>query len=517
MTEQGATGQGGGGSGQTVGQGRYLLRDLLGQGGMATVHLADDTVLDRPVAVKSMLGDMSREPSFRERFRREAQAVARLNHTNIVAVYDSGEDVNDDGVHVPFIVMEYVEGGSLSSVLREDIAAHGAMPTDRALKITADVLAALAASHEQGLVHRDIKPANVMLTRRGVVKVMDFGIARAMQSGVTSMTQTGMVVGTPQYLSPEQALGKAVDARSDLYSVGCLLFELLTGHLPFESDSALGMAYQHVQETPPAPSTLNAAVPPAVDALVARALRKDPAHRFQTADEMREECERLAETGGTGANTPLIIGGGPRVGVGGSGANAVFPQAQGQLGTMPPQQQPRPPRPYQPQQQQPYPQQRPGPGPQTPRPYQPQGTPPPGPQPFQPRRQGVATPPPGPRPYQPQQQRPGVPTPPPAPFQQQGRPTPRPTPPPLRPTPPPVRPVPQTPPRPYAAPAPRNNGKGCGTAVAVVGVIVGVLVLLILILVLVARGNSANDDSSYNGSAGTGPVATASGPTTGSN
>jgi tRNA A-37 threonylcarbamoyl transferase component Bud32 len=314
MTEQGTIGQSSGGTGRTVGRGRYLLRDLLGQGGMATVHLADDTVLDRPVAVKSMLGDMSREPSFRERFRREAQAVARLNHTNIVAVYDSGEDVNDDGLHVPFIVMEYVEGGSLSSVLREDMAAHGAMPTDKALKITGDVLSALSASHEQGLVHRDIKPANVMLTRRGVVKVMDFGIARAMQSGVTSMTQTGMVVGTPQYLSPEQALGKPVDARSDLYSVGCLLFELLTGRLPFESDSALGMAYQHVQETPPAPSSLNAAVPPGVDALVARALRKDPAHRFPSADAMREECERLAGTGGTGANTPLIIGGGPRVG-----------------------------------------------------------------------------------------------------------------------------------------------------------------------------------------------------------
>ena len=293
MSEQGTTGQGGG-AGRTVGHGRYLLRDLLGQGGMATVHLADDTVLDRPVAVKTMLGEMSREPSFRERFRREAQAVARLNHTNIVAVYDSGEDVNDDGIHVPFIVMEYVEGASLSSALRDDIARHGAMPTDRALKITADVLAALAASHEQGLVHRDIKPANVMLTKRGVVKVMDFGIARAMQSGVTSMTQTGMVVGTPQYLSPEQALGKAVDARSDLYSVGCLLFELLTGRLPFESDSALGMAYQHVQETPPAPSTFNAAVPPGVDALVARALRKDPVHRFPDADAMREECERVS-------------------------------------------------------------------------------------------------------------------------------------------------------------------------------------------------------------------------------
>jgi eukaryotic-like serine/threonine-protein kinase len=551
MTDQGGTGQGDGGAGRTVGNGRYLLRDLLGQGGMATVHLADDTVLDRPVAVKSMLGDMSREPSFRERFRREAQAVARLNHPNIVAVYDSGEDVSDDGLHVPFIVMEYVEGGSLSSVLRDDMAAHGAMPTDKALKITGDVLAALSASHEQGLVHRDIKPANVMLTRRGAVKVMDFGIARAMQSGVTSMTQTGMVVGTPQYLSPEQALGKSVDARSDLYSVGCLLFELLTGRLPFESDSALGMAYQHVQETPPAPSSLNGAVPPGVDALVARALRKDPSHRFPTADAMREECERLAGTGGTGANTPLIIGGGPRVGgpggvpqggpgqvgggwgVGGSGGNAVFPQAQGHLGTMPPQRQPmqpQPQRPMQPQQpmpmpqqrgpyQQPYPQQqRPGPGvPPPPRPYQPQGTPPPGPQGYQqPRRPGVATPPPGPQGYQ---QRPGVPTPPPRPYQPQGRSTPPPQPP--RPMPQPPRPVPQTPrpmpqqgrPMPQGAgrPAPRNGNKGCGTAAAVVGVGVGAVILLILILVLVYRNHDPGSDTDDNGSGSVGPVATALG------
>ncbi|MFC1403322.1 MULTISPECIES: protein kinase domain-containing protein [Streptacidiphilus] len=494
MSEQGTTGQSGA-AGRTVGHGRYLLRELLGQGGMATVHLADDTVLDRPVAVKSMLGNMSAEPSFRERFRREAQAVARLNHPNIVSVFDSGEDVNEDGVHAPFIVMEYIEGGSLSSVLRDDIATHGAMPTDKALKITGDVLAALGASHEQGLVHRDIKPANVMLTRRNTVKVMDFGIARAMQSGVTSMTQTGMVVGTPQYLSPEQALGKAVDARSDLYSVGCLLFELLTGRLPFESDTALGMAYQHVQDTPPAPSSFNAAVTPAVDALVARALRKDPGHRFQSADEMRGECERLAGAGG--ANTPLIIGEGPRVtNIGGSGANAVFPPAQGQLGTMPPQQQPY--------------QQQPMPSMPMPQPSMP-GTPPP---------QNYV---PGPTP--PPYARPGVPTPPPTPYPQVGmhqgaqtpppyRPTPAPTP---RPTPMPQPPRPGTPiPRPTGrpinpgqqanTPIPKG-GRGCGAAAAVVGVIVGVLVLLVLILVLALQNNGSN--SSTNGSGRPGPVAVA--------
>jgi serine/threonine protein kinase len=517
MSEQSS---GGSGAVRTVGHGRYALRDLLGQGGMATVHLADDTVLDRPVAIKTMLGEMSREPSFRERFRREAQAVARLNHPNIVQVHDSGEDLNHEGVLVPFIVMEYVEGSTLSWVLRRDIAEHGAMPTDRALKITGEVLSALAVSHEQGLVHRDIKPANVMVTPRGVVKVMDFGIARAMQSGVTSMTQTGMVVGTPQYLSPEQALGKGVDARSDLYSVGCLLFELLTGRLPFESDSALGMAYQHVQETPPPVSRFNAAVPPSVDALVARALRKDPAHRFPDADSMRAECERVAA--GAGPNAPLVVGEGPRAGlpgVGGSGANAVFPQAQGVLGTPPPQQQypsmaqqppyqPMPPQ-YTGQQQQ-LPQSPPPYGPGLPpqqQPYRPGQQPPqqqrpqyrqPGPpmragqpmqagqpmapaQPMPPMQAGRATPPP--------YGRPGVQTPPPY------RPAPAPQRPPIRPnTPPPGmpgRPVPMPMPQ---APQRNSSARGCGVTAIVVGLIVGVLVLLGLLGALMKNQNNSNSD-----------------------
>jgi serine/threonine protein kinase len=325
-------------SGRSVGGGRYQLRDLLGQGGMAAVHLAHDTVLDRAVAVKTLHSDLGREQSFRERFRREAQAVAKLNHTNIVSVFDSGEDTID-GILVPYIVMEYVEGKPLRTVLDEDVAQFGAMPTEKALKITGDVLAALAESHSVGLVHRDIKPGNVMLNKRGVVKVMDFGIARAMQSGVSSMTQAGMVVGTPQYLSPEQALGRGVDERSDLYSVGCMLFELLTGRLPFDGDSPLAVAYQHVQEAPPAPSEFNRAVLPALDALVARSLKKNPQERFPTADVMRDEAERVAGAS-RGAATPLIIGEGPRVrGLGGRRgeevSSAVFPQVRADLHTPP--------------------------------------------------------------------------------------------------------------------------------------------------------------------------------------
>jgi serine/threonine protein kinase len=321
--------------GQSVGGGRYVLRDLLGRGGMAAVHLAHDTVLDRPVAVKTLHSELGREQSFRERFRREAQAVAKLNHTNIVSVFDSGEDTIDGSV-VPYIVMEYVEGKPLRTVLDEDIARHGAMPTEKALKITADVLAALSESHSMGLVHRDIKPGNVMLTRRGVVKVMDFGIARAMQSGVTSVTQTGMVVGTPQYLSPEQALGRGVDERSDLYSVGCMLFELLTGRLPFDGDSPLAIAYQHVQEIPSAPSVFNRAVSPAADALVAWALKKNPQERFPTADTMREEAERVAAAERGAPTVPLMTGAPDHRGRGEGVASAVFPPVDASLRTPPP-------------------------------------------------------------------------------------------------------------------------------------------------------------------------------------
>ncbi|WP_043675875.1 protein kinase domain-containing protein [Streptomyces xylophagus] len=308
-------------AGRAFAGGRYQLRDLLGEGGMASVHLAYDSVLDRQVAIKTLHTELGREQAFRERFRREAQAVAKLTHTNVVSVFDTGEDALD-GTTMPYIVMEYVEGRPLGSVLDEDVRQFGAMPADKALKITADVLAALDISHEMGLVHRDIKPGNVMMTKRGVVKVMDFGIARAMQSGVTSMTQTGMVVGTPQYLSPEQALGRGVDARSDLYSVGIMLFQLVTGRLPFDADSPLAIAYAHVQEEPVAPSSINRSLPPAVDALVARALKKNPNERFPNAEAMRDECLRVASS--LHAAAPSIVPGAP-VQSGAGVGSAVFP------------------------------------------------------------------------------------------------------------------------------------------------------------------------------------------------
>ncbi|MFJ8634928.1 protein kinase [Streptomyces sp. NPDC093568] len=318
MSQDGAHG---GTAGRSLAGGRYQLRDLLGQGGMAAVHLAYDSVLDRQVAIKTLHTELGREQAFRERFRREAQAVAKLTHTNIVSVFDTGEDTVE-GMTTPYIVMEYIEGRPLSSVFDEDVRQFGAVPADKALKITADVLAALEISHEMGLVHRDIKPGNVMLNKRGVVKVMDFGIARAMQSGVTSMTQTGMVVGTPQYLSPEQALGRAVDARSDLYSVGIMLFQLVTGRLPFDADSPLAIAYAHVQEEPVAPSSINRALPPAVDALVARALKKNPNERFPSAEAMRDECLRVAAS--FQAAPPSIVPGAQTQSGQGVGAS-VFP------------------------------------------------------------------------------------------------------------------------------------------------------------------------------------------------
>lgn len=328
--------------GGSVAGGRYQLRDLLGKGGMASVYLAYDSALDRQVAIKTLRTELGGEESFRQRFRREAQAVAKLSHTNIVSVFDTGED-ELDGALKPYIVMEYVEGESLGSVLNADIQRYGAMPADKALKVTADVLAALETSHEMGLVHRDIKPGNVMMTERGVVKVMDFGIARAMQSGVASMTQTGMVVGTPQYLSPEQALGRGVDARSDLYSVGIMLFQLLTGRLPFDADSALAIAYAHVMEEPVAPSSINCAVTAAVDALVARALRKNPNERFPSAAAMRDECLRVARAGQLGA--PVIVQVAPTTS-GGSVAAAVFPPVDHSAPVLPDVYQPYQPGPY---------------------------------------------------------------------------------------------------------------------------------------------------------------------------
>ncbi|MFF4181772.1 Stk1 family PASTA domain-containing Ser/Thr kinase [Streptomyces sp. NPDC001691] len=266
--------------------GRYELGQVLGRGGMAEVYLAHDTRLGRTVAVKTLRADLARDPSFQARFRREAQSAASLNHPAIVAVYDTGEDYVDN-VSIPYIVMEYVDG----STLRELLHSGRKLLPERTLEMTIGILQALEYSHRNGIVHRDIKPANVMLTRTGQVKVMDFGIARAMGDSGMTMTQTAAVIGTAQYLSPEQAKGEQVDARSDLYSTGCLLYELLTVRPPFVGDSPVAVAYQHVREEPQPPSNFDAEITPEMDAIVLKALVKDPDYRYQSADEMRADIE----------------------------------------------------------------------------------------------------------------------------------------------------------------------------------------------------------------------------------
>ncbi|MFF3516028.1 Stk1 family PASTA domain-containing Ser/Thr kinase [Streptomyces sp. NPDC002573] len=266
--------------------GRYELGHVLGRGGMAEVYLAHDTRLGRTVAVKTLRADLARDPSFQARFRREAQSAASLNHPAIVAVYDTGEDYID-GVSIPYIVMEYVDG----STLRELLHSGRKLLPERAMEMTIGILQGLEYAHRSGIVHRDIKPANVMLTRNGQVKVMDFGIARAMGDSGMTMTQTAAVIGTAQYLSPEQAKGEQVDARSDLYSTGCLLYELLTVRPPFVGDSPVAVAYQHVREEPQPPSVFDPEITPEMDAIVLRALVKDPDYRYQSADEMRQDIE----------------------------------------------------------------------------------------------------------------------------------------------------------------------------------------------------------------------------------
>ncbi|MGW2329406.1 Stk1 family PASTA domain-containing Ser/Thr kinase [Streptomyces sp. NPDC001700] len=270
--------------------GRYELGSVLGRGGMAEVYLAHDTRLGRTVAVKTLRVDLARDPSFQARFRREAQSAASLNHPAIVAVYDTGEDYVD-GVSIPYIVMEYVDG----STLRELLHSGRKLLPERSMEMTVGILQALEYSHRNNIVHRDIKPANVMLTRSGQVKVMDFGIARAMGDAGMTMTQTAAVIGTAQYLSPEQAKGETVDARSDLYSSGCLLYELLTVRPPFVGDSPVAVAYQHVREEPQPPSTYDPDITPEMDAIVLRALVKDPDYRYQSADEMRADIEAALE------------------------------------------------------------------------------------------------------------------------------------------------------------------------------------------------------------------------------
>jgi len=268
---------------------RYELDGVVGRGGMAEVYRARDLRLDRIVAIKTLRADLARDQTFQARFRREAQSAASLNNPAIVAVYDTGEDMST-GVPVPYIVMEYVDGRTVRDLL---IEGHRLLP-ERSLEIISGVLRALEYSHQAGIVHRDIKPGNVMVTRNGDVKVMDFGIARAMSDAQATMTQTAQVIGTAQYLSPEQARGERVDARSDLYSTGCLLYELLTGRPPFTGDSPVAIAYQHVRENPIPPSRLDPDVPPWADAIVLRAMAKSPNDRYQTAAEMQADIQRAA-------------------------------------------------------------------------------------------------------------------------------------------------------------------------------------------------------------------------------
>jgi serine/threonine-protein kinase len=267
--------------------GRYELGEILGFGGMSEVHMARDTRLHRDVAVKVLRADLARDPSFYLRFRREAQNAAALNHPAIVAVYDTGEAETAAGP-LPYIVMEYVEGVTLRDIVHTD----GPMPPKRAIEVIADACQALNFSHQHGIIHRDVKPANIMISKAGAVKVMDFGIARALADS-TNVTQTAAVIGTAQYLSPEQAKGDPVDARSDVYALGCVLYEMLTGEPPFVGDSPVAVAYQHVREDPVPPSTRHSSISPELDAVVLKALAKNPDNRYQSAAEMRADLVRV--------------------------------------------------------------------------------------------------------------------------------------------------------------------------------------------------------------------------------
>lgn len=281
--------------------GRYEISQLIGRGGMAEVHIGTDTRLNRIVAIKILRQDLARDPVFQARFRREAQSAANLNHPSIVAVYDTGEETitASDGaeVKVPYIVMEYVEGHTVRELLTDG----NPVPLEEAVEIVSGVLDALEYAHHQNLVHRDIKPGNVMITTTGKIKVMDFGIARALSDSQATMTQTDAVVGTAQYLSPEQARGEQVDARSDLYSAGCLLFELLTGQPPFKGDSAVAVAFQHVSQLPPLPSSIAPDIPESLDRVVMKALAKDREERYPDAAHMRADLQASLHGGSVAA------------------------------------------------------------------------------------------------------------------------------------------------------------------------------------------------------------------------
>jgi serine/threonine-protein kinase len=278
---------------------RYELGEVLGYGGMAEVHRGLDTRLGRDVAVKVLRADLARDPQFQMRFRREAQNAAALNHPAIVAVYDTGEVQSEFGP-LPYIVMEFVDGHTL----REIVKTQGPMTQRQVIEVMADVCAALDFSHRHNIIHRDVKPANIMINEAGAVKVMDFGIARALGEG-QNVTQTAAVIGTAQYLSPEQARGEAVDARSDVYAAGCVLFELLTGEPPFTGDTPVAVAYQHVREEPRRPSELNPSIPSSLDAVVLKALSKNPLNRYQSAAEMRADLVRVRN--GQSPMAPLVM------------------------------------------------------------------------------------------------------------------------------------------------------------------------------------------------------------------
>ncbi|WP_264991344.1 Stk1 family PASTA domain-containing Ser/Thr kinase, partial [Mycobacterium kiyosense] len=284
---------------------RYELGDILGFGGMSEVHLARDTRLHRDVAVKVLRADLARDPSFYLRFRREAQNAAALNHPAIVAVYDTGEAETPAGP-LPYIVMEYVDGVTLRDIVHTD----GPMTPKRAIEVIADACQALNFSHQNGIIHRDVKPANIMISSTNAVKVMDFGIARAIADSGNSVTQTAAVIGTAQYLSPEQARGDSVDARSDVYSLGCVLYEMLTGEPPFTGDTPVSVAYQHVREDPVPPSERHEGISPDLDAVVLKALAKNPENRYQTAAEMRADLVRVHN--GETPEAPKVLTGAER-------------------------------------------------------------------------------------------------------------------------------------------------------------------------------------------------------------
>src|SRR5271154_6722701 len=265
--------------------GRYQVTHLIARGGMAIVYRAQDTLLNRPVALKTLYPELSADQQFVEGFRREAQAAANLSHPNIVPVFDWGED---NGTY--FIVMEFVDGRALSSILRT----AGPLHPDRAAEIAADVAGALAYAHRHGVVHRDVKPGNVLITEEGTIKVTDFGIARAVNTE-ESLTQTGAVMGTATYFSPEQAEGMGVDSRSDIYSLGVVLFEMVTGRPPFMGDTPVAVASKHVRENPPTPRDINPSIPPTFEAIILKAMAKNPDHRYATAEDLRADLLRFTE------------------------------------------------------------------------------------------------------------------------------------------------------------------------------------------------------------------------------